>query len=53
MTDIDEKIKFYKRDALVIFCRDEIWKGLTYAKWEEAHLKELQEQKAMVESETI
>jgi len=49
MTTIDEKIKFYKRDALVVFCRDEIWKKMTHAQWEEAYLKELLKEKARQE----
>jgi hypothetical protein len=52
MTDIDERIKSYKRDALIIYLEGEYWHSITLAKWEEAYLKELQEEKARTENET-
>lgn len=52
-TSIDEKIKNYKRDALIQYLEGEYWHTITLEKWEEAYLKDLMRQKAREEREGI
>lgn len=51
MTSLDEKIKNYKRDALILFLEGEYYRTITLANWEKAYLKELEDKKAREEAE--
>lgn len=53
MTSIDEKIKFYKRDALILFLEGKYYQKIKYSDWEKVYLKELLEEKAKQEAECV